>query len=412
VNLVIRGARLPSGVGRVDVGIADGRIARIAPRIAEPGALEIPADGRLVIPGLVESHFHLDKALLGAGAPSGAGTVEGAIRATAEAKRAFTVEDIQRRARRALTMAIRRGTTVMRTHVEVDPIVGLRSMEAILPLKREYAWAIDLQICVFPQEGIFKALGTEALMREALRLGGEAVGGVPYNDTDGRAHLRLVFDLAREFDRDVDLHLDFFDEPGDLLIGEVTDLAMARGWQGRVSAGHVSALGALEPAALAPLTARIRDAGVSILVLPATDLYLMGRSDAKNVRRGLAPVRRLLDAGVNVAVSTNNVQNPFTPFGDADLLRVANLLANAAHFGTSDDLVRVLRMATDNAARAIRRADYGLVEGARADLVLLDCTEPAEAVAAIPERLYVVKDGRVSVTNQVVTTFARRPPAS
>jgi cytosine deaminase len=407
VNLVVRSARLPSGAGPVDIGVAGGRIARIAPHIAEPGAHEIRAEGRLVIPGLVESHFHLDKALLGAGAPSGAGTVQGAIRATAEAKRAFTVEDIAARARRALEMAIRHGTTAMRTHVEVDPIVGLRGMEAILPLQREYAWAIDLQVCVFPQEGIFKTPGTEPLLREALRMGGEAVGGVPYNDTDGRAHLRLVFDLAREFDRDVDLHLDFFDEPGDLLVGEVADLAIARGWQGRVCAGHVSALGALEPSALAPLAARIRDAGISILVLPATDLYLMGRNDARNVRRGLAPVRHLLDAGVNVAVATNNVQNPFTPFGDADLLRVANLLANAAHFGTADDLRRVLGMATENGARAIRRADYGLIEGARADLVLLDCTEPAEAVGAIPERLCVIKDGVVSVTNRVETTFAR-----
>ncbi len=407
MNLVVRGARLPRGEGRVDIGVAGGRIARIAPRIPERGAREIAAEGRLVIPGLVESHFHLDKALLGAGAPRGAGDVAGAIRATAEAKRGFTVEDIHARARRALEMAIRRGTTVMRTHVEVDPIVGLKGMEAILPLQREYAWAIDLQICVFPQEGIFQTPGTEALLRAALALGGEAVGGVPYNDTDGRAHLRLVFDLAREFDRDVDLHLDFFDEPGDLLIGEVADMTRARGWEGRVVAGHVSALGALDPAALAPLAARVRDAGVSILVLPATDLYLMGRRDARNVRRGLAPVRRLLDAGVNVAVATNNVQNPFTPFGDADLLRIANLLATAAHFGTTDDLVRVLDMATVNGARALRRGDYGLVEGARADLVLLDCTEPAEAVGAIPERLWVLKDGAVSVQNRVETTFAR-----
>ena len=407
MDLVIRGARLPHGRGLVDIGVAGGRIARIAPGLAETAPREIRAEGRLVIPGLVESHFHLDKALLGAGAPAGAGTVQGAIRATAEAKRRFTVEDIRARARRALEMAIRHGTTVMRTHVEVDPIVGLRGMEAILPLQREYAWAMDLQVCVFPQEGIFKTPGTEALMREALRLGGEAVGGVPYNDTDGRAHLGLVFDLAREFDRDVDLHLDFFDEPGELLVGEVADLAIARGWQGRVCAGHVSALGALDPPALAPIAARIRDAGISILALPATDLYLMGRNDTKNVRRGLAPVRQLLEAGVNVAVSTNNVQNPFTPFGDADLLRVANLLANAAHFGTADDLVRVLGMATENGARAIRRSEYGLVAGARADLVLLDCTEPAEAVGAIPERLCVVKDGAVSVTNRVATTFGR-----
>lgn len=407
MDLIVRGARLPDRPDLVDVGVAGGRIRRLAPQLAERGAREIAAAGRVVIPGLVESHFHLDKALLGARAAAGGGTVEEAIRATGAAKRGFTVEDIAARARRALELAIRHGTTAMRTHVEVDPIVGLQGMEAILPLQREYAWAIDLQICVFPQEGIFKAPGTEALMREALRRGGQAVGGVPYNDPDPGAHIRLVFDLAREFDRDVDFHLDFADEPDHLHVRPVADLAVARGWQGRVVAGHLTELGALEPAALAPIAARIRDAGISVLVLPATDLYLSGRRDLRNVRRGLAPVRRLVEAGVNVAVSTNNVQNPFTPFGDADLLRMANLLATAAHLGSPDDLRLALAMATTHAARALRLPDYGLVEGARADFVLLDCTDPAEAVAAIPERLVVVKNGAVSVENRVETIFHR-----
>lgn len=409
MDLIVHDARLPGREGLADLGIAGGRIRRIAPRIAEAAAREIAAEGRVVIPGLVDAHFHLDKALLGARAPVRGGTVQDAIRATAEAKRTFTVADIAARARRALELAIRHGTTAMRTHVEVDPIVGLKGMEAILPLKREYAWAIDLQVCVFPQEGIFQAPGTEALMRQALEMGGEAVGGVPYNDTDAAAHIELVFDLAREFDRDVDFHLDFSDEPEHLHVRRVADLAVARHWEGRVVVGHETELGALDPEALAPIAARMRDAGISVLVLPATDLYLTGRRDAKNVRRGLAPVRRLVEAGVNVAVATNNVQNPFTPFGDADLLRMANLLATAAHLGTDDDLCLALRMATDHAARALRLADYGLAEGARADLVLLDCFSPPEAVAALPERLTVVKDGAVSVTNRVETTFAGRP---
>jgi hypothetical protein len=130
----------------------------------------------------------------------------------------------------------------------------------------------------------------------------------------------------------------------------------------------------------------------------------------RNVRRGLAPARRLHEAGVNVAVSTNNVQNPFTPFGDCDLLRVANILATAGHFGTVEDLVLVLRMATEHGARALRMPDHGVREGARADLVVLDCAEPAEAVGALPERLLVMKNGAVVVTNRVETTFSR-PPA-
>jgi len=409
-QLIVRGARLPDRDGIWDIAIAGRRIGRIAPRIEATAPHEIAASGRLAIPGLVDSHFHLDKALLSARTPSKEGTLQEALRITGEAKKAFTVEDIAARARRALEMAIRHGTTAMRTHVEVDPVVGLMGMEAILALQREYAWAIDLQICVFPQEGIFQAPGTEGLMRRALRMGGQAVGGVPYNDTDASAHMDLVFDLAREFDRDVDFHLDFADDPDHLHITYVAEQAIARGWQGRVCVGHETELGALDPPALAPIAAKIRDAGISVLSLPATDLYLMGRKDARNPRRGLTPVARLLQAGVNVAVATNNVQNAFTPFGDADLLRIANLLANAAHLGSVDGLRAALRMATENAAHAIRLPEYGLAEGCRADLVILDCADPTQAVAAIPERLYVVRNGAVSVTNRVLTTFRGGSP--
>ena len=405
-DLVIRRARVPDAPGLVDVVIRAGCVASVG-RGGGADVAALDANGRLVIPGLVESHFHLDKALLGAGAPADAGSVAGAIRATAEMKRRFTRDDIHARARRALELAIRHGTTAMRTHVEVDPIVGLAGMEAILPLQREYAWAIDLQICVFPQEGIFKAPGTEKLMRQALAMGGEAVGGVPYNDTDPQAHIDLVFDLAREFGREVDFHLDFSDDADRMLIGAVAARTRAQGWEGRVVAGHMSALAALDPADLDRAMATIRDAGISILVLPVTDLYLMGRNDVKNVRRGIAPARALHEAGVNVAVSTHNVQNPFTPFGDCDLLRIANVLATAAHFGTKDDLSLVLRMATAHGATALRLPEHGLKEGARADLVLLDCTEPAEAVGAVPERLAVIKNGRVVVTNRVETVYHR-----
>jgi cytosine deaminase len=182
---------------------------------------------------------------------------------------------------------------------------------------------------------------------------------------------------------------------------------MRHRWQGRVIGGHMTALAALEPDALRAVMAKLRDAGISVLVLPVTDLYLMGRGDVSNMRRGIAPARNLHDAGVNVAVSTNNVQNAFTPFGDCDLLRVANILATAGHFGTVDDLVLVLRMATEHGARALRLPDYGLRDGMRADLVVLDCTEPAEAVATIPERLMVFKNGALVVTNHVETTFHR-----
>jgi cytosine deaminase len=153
----------------------------------------IACEGRAVTPGLVDAHIHLDKALLSDSAPSREGSLAEALRVTGEAKRGFTRKDIQARARRVLDMAVRQGTTAMRSHTEVDPIVGLMGFEALAALKREYAPAIDLQLCAFAQEGILQAPGTEALLREALRAGADLVGGVPYHDTDARRHIDIVF---------------------------------------------------------------------------------------------------------------------------------------------------------------------------------------------------------------------------
>jgi len=165
--------------------------------VLEGKAADPPVD-KALFPSL-QNLYAIFKALLGARAPSREGTVAEAIRVTGAAKRSFTRQDIADRARRVLDMAVRQGTTAMRSHVEVDPIVGLMGFEAILPLRREYAPAIDLQLCAFAQEGILQMPGTEALLREALHMGADLVGGVPYNDTDAHRHIAIVFDLAAEF---------------------------------------------------------------------------------------------------------------------------------------------------------------------------------------------------------------------
>src|SRR6266545_2275637 len=242
------------------------------------------SDGRLV-----DAHIHLDKALLSERAPSVEGTVAEALRVTAETKRRFTVEDIRARARRVLDQAARAGTTAMRSHVEIDPIVGLKGLEALAEVKREYARAIDLQLCAFAQEGILRSPGTEALLEQALANGADLIGGCPYNDTDAHAQIDIVFRLAREFDVDVDFHIDFFDEPEHMDVLYVAEHAVRFGWQGRVAVGHATELAGLSQEAFHRAAATLRDAGVGVIILPATDLYLMGRKDARHIRRGLAP---------------------------------------------------------------------------------------------------------------------------
>ncbi|HEU5323733.1 MAG TPA: amidohydrolase family protein, partial [Methylomirabilota bacterium] len=372
------------------------RIAAIG-RVEGPARRMLDLQGRLVTAGLVESHIHLDKALLGDRVAGTAGTLEEAIRLTGDAKRAFTVEDIRARARRVLDLAVRAGTTAMRTHVEVDPIVGLAGMEAVLPLREEYAPALDLQVCAFAQEGILKAPGTEGLLRRALTLGADLVGGCPYNDTDGAEHIRSVFALATAFGVDVDFHVDFADEPEHMHVVEVAEQTVRAGWQGRVTVGHLTELAALAAWEQDDVIARVAAAGLGVVCLPATDLYLMGRRDAASPRRGLTPVRRLLEAGVPVALASNNVRNPFTPVGTADLAHMAFLAAVAAHMGTPAQLRQLLDTVTIHPARMLRLADYGLAPGLRADLVVWDCERPEEVAATLPGRALVVKNGRVTV---------------
>ena len=364
---------------------------------AGPARETLDAYGRLLTPGLVEAHIHLDKALLTGRVTTTAGTLAEAIRVTGEAKRRFTVDDIRVRARRVLDLAIAAGTTAIRTHVEVDPIVGLTGMEAVLPLRDEYAPAVELQICAFAQEGIVQAPGTEELLRRALGMGATVIGGCPYNDSDALAHIRIVFALAHAFDVDADFHVDFCDEPEHLHVREIIDQTLAQGWQGRVAVGHLTELAALDEDLADAIIGSLAAARIGVIALPATDLYLMGRGDRLNVRRGLTPIRRLLAAGVPVALATNNVRNPFTPVGTADLAHLTFLTAVAAHMGTDDDLRALLETVTTYPARIMRLAEYGVDPGCRADLTLWDCERAEDVAMAIPPRVAVIRRGRISV---------------
>ena len=398
-DLVLHGCRLPDRDAPADVAITEGRIASVGDR-AGPARETLDACDRLVTPGLVEAHIHLDKALLTGRVATSAGTLEEAIRVTGAAKRGFTREDIAERARRVLDLAVAAGTTAMRAHVEVDPIVGLTGLQAMLALKREYAPAVDLQLCAFAQEGILQSPGTEDLLRQALRTGADLVGGCPYNDTDGRRHIEIVFALAREFGVDTDFHVDFFDEADHLHVLEIVRQTVQNGWQGRVALGHLTELAALPAAEQDAIAAKLAAARIGVISLPATDLYLMGRRDEANVRRGLTPIRRLLAAGVPVALATNNVQNPFTPVGTADLAHLTFLAAVAAHMGTPELMRELVACVTTHAARILGLADHGLAPGCHADLVVWECERPEEIVMSLPARRWIVKGGRITIEHE------------
>ena len=395
-DLIFRDARI---AGRedatVDIGVQEGRFAALAPHLDGAGPEE-HVGGRLVVPGLVETHIHLDKSDLSGRCDCGGGTLSEAIAAVAAAKRDFTEADVYARASRTLEKAILQGTTRMRTHVEVDPRVGLTSLRALLALKRDYAWAIDLQLCAFPQEGLLDDPGCEAVLVQALASGADLVGGAPYQDRDSHGQIARIFALAARFDVDIDLHLDFSLDATRLDLDEVCRQTDAHRWGGRVAIGHVTKLSALPQAAFVAAGRRLAAAGVALTALPATDLYLGGRDADGNVPRGVVPLDRLIAHGVTCSLSTNNVLNPFTPYGDCSLVRIANLYANVAQVGTPVGLAACLAMIKDHAARLLRLPDYGIAAGLPADLVVLDCASSAAAVAEVAVPLAGFRRGRRS----------------
>ncbi len=421
-DLVLRNARISDDTDLIDIAVTAGYITEIAAALPVSAIEEIDCDGRVVIPGLVEAHLHVDKAMLDRERTDPDGTLAGAIAITGELKRGFTADSVRARARQVLDMAILNGTTVIRAHPDVDPIVGLLGVRVLLELREEYRDRLDLQIVAFPQEGILKAPGTLELLREALRLGADVVGGCSYNEADlpdCHRHIELVFDLAAEFGVPVDIHADFADDAGDprfALADRIAEVTARSGMGGRVTLGHMTSLAGRPAAERRATMRRLAAAGVAVVPLPATDMHLGGRADTVAVRRGVAPVRELWEAGVLAAVSSNNVRNAFTPFGNADLLDVGLFLAQTGHLSGERDLARVLDMLTEAPARILGIADrYGLRPGAAADLVVLSTRRVADVLLDRPDRCFVLKHGRIVArttrTRELLYPSMSQPPA-
>jgi cytosine deaminase len=394
MDLIIRNARLAGRDGDpLDIGIDGGRIAAIERNLAAD-APAYDAQGLLACPGLIESHIHLDKSrIIDRCAPQDHATLSPVFGVT-PVKKEMTVEDVYARARQTLEECIKHGCTRMRTQLEVDPGIGMRGYDGVEALIDEYKWAIDIEICVFPQEGLISYPGTDELLVEGLKRGAKLIGGAPRYDKDGPGQIRRIFELAREFDVDIDMHLDVGNTADDMYIHLVRELTDEYGRGGRVVAGHMAKLSLLSPTELAALAKSLADSGVAVTVLPATDLFLMGRDQDHNVRRGVADANVLCSHGVRCSLSTNNVLNPATPYGDCSLMRIANLYANILQVDRPAQLRECFEMLTDRSARLLNLGDYGFAAGNPADVVILNARTPEQAVAEIAQPLAAFKNGR------------------
>jgi cytosine/creatinine deaminase len=398
MDLIIRNARLAdrSSVELSDIGVRNGRIVAIERALAAEAEI-YDAEGRLACPGLIESHIHLDKSrIMERCAPQERAQLS-PIKGVAPLKKSMTIEDIRGRAERTLEQCILHGTTRMRTQVEVDPGIGMRGFDAVTSLIDDYKWAIDIEICVFPQEGLTNYPGTDELLVEGLKRGAKVVGGAPRYDTDPSSQIERIFSLAREFDVDVDIHLDVGNTPDAMDIDLVRRLTQKYKRGGRVVVGHMAKLSLLPPDQVAALARDLASSGIAVTVLPATDLFLMGRDQDHSVRRGVADANLLMEHGVDCSLSSNNILNPATPYGDCSLIRVANLYANVIQLDRAAQLRECFRMLTDRSARLLNFKEYGFAVGHPADVVIIDAQSPEQAIAEISQPIVVFKKGKRTV---------------
>jgi cytosine/creatinine deaminase len=400
LDLIIRGGIVEGLEGRQDLGIESGTIVRVAPRLDGDAPLELDADGRIVSPAFVDPHIHLDKVDVAPTLPPNrSGTLAEAIELLHQSKRRSSVDDVAERAGAVIRRAVAAGTTVLRSHVDVDTVGGLVPLKGVLAARAQHADLCRVQIVAFPQEGILRDPGTAALMEEAMVLGADVVGGMPHWESDpesSRRHVEFCMDLAVRHDRDVDMHVDETDDATSRTFEMLIDATERRGWGGRVAASHCCAMAAWEDSYASQMIARAAAVGVRVVTNPATNLMLQGRGDHEPRRRGIPRVKELLAAGVTMGCGQDCVNDAFYPFGVPDQLQVALLLCHAAQLSTPQEIEVALAMVRADAAAVLRLGATGpLRAGAQADVVVLDASDMKEALRFQASRRWVIRSGRV-----------------
>jgi cytosine deaminase len=395
-DLIVKGGLLPDG-RRVDIAIAQGRIAAVEPGITAEAREVIDATGKLVSTPLIDCHFHMD-ATLSYGTPreNASGTLLESISLWGELKRLQSREDIVSRALDYCRMAMGKGILAIRSHVDTtDPT--FRTVEALLEVRDAIKGQMDLQLVAFPQDGWLRGPGGEAQVIRALDAGVDVVGGIPHFErtmADGAAAVRAACRIAAERGLRVDLHCDETDDPLSRHIETLAAETIAHGLQGRVAGSHLTSMHSMDNYYVTKLLPLIAEAGVAAIPNPLINITLQGRADTYPKRRGMTRVPELLAAGVTVAFGQDCVMDPWYPLGSGDMLDVAHMGLHVALMTGTDQMRRCFDLVTETPAQ-IMGLDFGLHPGARGSLVVFDCATPIDALRLRPARLAVISDGKV-----------------
>lgn len=393
-DVVITDTCLLDSDQKTDIAIQGGRIAKIAPDIAGPRIRTIKAAGGMTTPSFTDPHFHLDKVL--SRGHFGALNFKQAFDHARDVKCHFTVADVEERACQALELAVGHGLGKMRAQVDVDFATGIISMEGVLRAKERYANQIDIQVVAFPQEGIVSDPEAESHLRETIKMGAKVIGGLPEfeaNEADQHTHIETIFNLAEEFDLQIDMHADYTDREQFKTLEMIADMTIARGMQGRVNAGHCCALAVYGNNYAKKVIDRLLEAQIQVSVLPIANLQMLGGEGRTPMNRGSSRILELLDAGVNVAAGADNMFDIWYRFNRMDPVDVGLMTCLSGGMRTDEEVREAFNMITTRANRYIGLEDGDVREGGPADLVVHSATTLVDIFRNLPERRLHLKNG-------------------
>ncbi len=397
-DLLIRGANLADGRTGIDIGISDGRIAAVEAGIGGEAGLVIEAAGRLVCPPFVDSHVHLDATLsLGMPRRNESGTLLEGIGLWGELKPSLTQEAIYERAKKLCLWSMARGTLAIRSHVDVCDD-RLLAVDALLALRDEMKPYLDIQLVAFPQDGFFRYGKARENLLRALEKGVDVVGGIPHFErtmAEGADSVTALMRIAAERGLLVDMHCDESDDPMSRHIETLAAETVRHGMEGRVAGSHLTSMHSMDNYYVSKLIPLIREAGVAAIANPLINITLQGRHDSYPKRRGMTRVKELMAAGVTVAFGHDCVMDPWYPMGSHDMLEVANMGLHVGQMTGVAEMRSCFAAVTENAAKVLHLAGYGIAPGCWGDLVVLQAEDMIEAIRLQAERLFVVRRGKV-----------------
>jgi cytosine deaminase len=411
-DLLIRNCTLADGRAGVDIGIAKGRIVAVQPLLAGNAAQTIDAAAQLVTAPFVDAHFHMDSTLsYGLPRVNQSGTLLEGIALWGELKPLLAQDAIVERALAYCDWAVAKGLLAIRSHVDVcDP--RLLAVEALLHVREQVRPYLDLQLVAFPQDGVLRSPGAFDLLKRALDMGVDVVGGIPHFErtmADGAESVRMLCELAAERGLRVDMHCDETDDPMSRHIETLACHTQRLGLQGRVTGSHLTSMHSMDNYYVSKLIPLIREAGVAAIANPLINITIQGRHDTYPKRRGMTRVPELLSAGIDVAFGHDCVTDPWYGLGSGDMLEVAHMGLHVAQMTGQEGMRACFNAVTNAPAKILGLEGYGVAPGCKADLVLLQARDPVEAIRLRATRLAVIRAGRVIARTAPATATLALP---